>query len=182
MEAAGQIAEASREGQIMKPIERELRTVLRYEPKTGHFYWLRQIGRSRLDVPAGDTTRMGYRRVKYRGKSYMIHVLAWLFMTGEWPSKSIDHKNCDRADNKWRNLRLATASQNVANSKKKFCSQSGFTGVRKLGHRQRWSSTVYHERKHIYVGTFDSPEQAYAAHLRMARKLRGEFFRERIAA
>lgn len=56
-----------------------------------------------------------YRRVSRGGNRVLEHRLAWRLMTGEWPTNEVDHRNLDKSDNRWCNLRLATASENHQN-------------------------------------------------------------------
>ncbi|WP_428999737.1 HNH endonuclease signature motif containing protein [Stenotrophomonas maltophilia] len=46
---------------------------------------------------------------------YRQHRLAWLYMTGQWPSGEIDHINHDRSDNRWHNLRDVSHQANQQN-------------------------------------------------------------------
>jgi len=90
--------------------QEELKRLLHYNPKTGIFRW-KKI--------AGKTTSRGYRVIKINKKRYYAHRLAFLYMTGEFPSlkggKVVDHKNQKKDDNWWRNLRVVTSSTNSKN-------------------------------------------------------------------
>ena len=48
-------------------------------------------------------------------KNYKVHQIIWVYMTGKWPDKLIDHEDLNGENNKWYNLRLATQSQNMMN-------------------------------------------------------------------
>ena len=87
----------------------------------------------------------------------------------------IDHVNRDPADNRWSNLRAATESQNLANTGKNKRNTSGFKRVHKLKGQQKWVSSITVDGVNYHLGTFNSPEEAHAAYVAAAKKLRGEF-------
>lgn len=106
----------------------------------------------------------------------MAHVLAWAFMTGEWPNTDVDHKNNIRNDNRWENLRLATRSQNNANSRRR--KKDGFKGVRqKATCKNTWSISLKVCGKTITRSGFRSPEEASKAYMVLATEYFGEFAR-----
>ena len=53
----------------------------------------------------------------------------FLWVTGEWPEAEIDHKNRDKSDNRWANLREARRPENIANSVVRADSKIGLKGV-----------------------------------------------------
>src|ERR1700726_3642325 len=55
--------------------------------------------------------------------------LAWFYMTGRWGRATIDHRDGNPANNRWKNLRVATPSQNNANRRRPRNNTSGFKGV-----------------------------------------------------
>jgi len=83
-----------------------MNATLWYAPEWGAFY--RRGKRAGTKHPAGYTT------IVYKGKKWLSHRIAFLFMTGEVPDK-IDHKDRDRANCKWDNLREATHAENMMN-------------------------------------------------------------------
>lgn len=159
-----------------------VRSILSYDPETGLFRWQR-----RTDVPAQWNTRYagkltttstypnGYARLILNDHHYLAHRVAWLYMTGEWPSMGLDHINGQRLDNRWSNLRLATHSENLAN-KKKFNGRSQFKGVSQSSNGQRWCAFIG-RGVGKYLGTFDTEEAAHAAYREAALRLYGEFAR-----
>jgi hypothetical protein len=107
---------------------------------------------------------------------FQAHRLAWIYMTGEWPEEQIDHINRMRSDNRFCNLREATASQNVRNSARKERPPPLGVCVEK-----RWP-TVFKARikingKHRHLGTFQTADDASEAYLHAARLHCGEFVR-----
>jgi hypothetical protein len=144
----------------------EVRAALDYDPDTGVFRWRVRADRDRswnlrfVGEVAGNTMTHGYRRMNIMGKLHLAHRLAWLWMTGQMPDGHIDHINGDRVDNRWCNLRLATASQNAMNKRLLDASRSGVTGVSWSTRKQRWIATITVQRKTRYLGSSTTIEGA----------------------
>lgn len=163
--------------------DNEIRRSLSYDPKTGSFIWL--VDRS-FKVRAGDTAgcvhrKSGYVRIGISKAVYSAHHLAWFLMTGSWPPDEVDHRNRKRADNRWKNLRLAIRSQNMANAKKhvhsKRVMQSHLKGAYPTPDGKRWKAQIQANKKRHYLGRFDTEEEAHAAYCAAAKKLHGVFAR-----
>ena len=153
-----------------------LREVLAYDPETGIFTWIIKPGNLPLvGARAGWREKDGSARIMVDRHRYFSHRLAWLWMTGEWPPSLIDHKDTDRSNNRWKNLRLATQSQNLGNSKRPRNNMSGFKGVRRVNGRWHARIKVGYVEKHL--GYFDTPEDAHAAYCAAAKQHFGEFAR-----
>lgn len=71
-----------------------------------------------------------YINTTYNGRTIRAHRLIWLIMTGEEADDMIDHKNRNKKDNRWCNLRKVTRAQNVHNSKIPSNNKAGVKGVR----------------------------------------------------
>ena len=93
-----------------------LREVLYYNPETGVFTWREKCARKVVKGSrAGCVNGAGYRQIRIAGAVYAEHRLAVLYMTGQWPALQVDHRNMNRADNRWSNLREASNEQNSRN-------------------------------------------------------------------
>lgn len=92
-----------------------LKTILHYCPDTGVFTWLKTGKGIRRGRKVGYVDPEGYLQIAHAGASYRAHRLAWLYMTGAWPTDQIDHSNGDRADNRFSNLRESTLTENMRN-------------------------------------------------------------------
>lgn len=146
-----------------------LKEWLRYDPSTGLFTRVKAGGGKAIVGTVISCKRAGYLQVFIEGHNYVVHRLAWLYMTGEWPKGQIDHINCERADNRWSNLRDVDQSTNMQNRKhSQTNSKTGVLGVSPSYGRFRAAIEVDGKFKHI--GRFDTIEEAQAAHLRAKRQ------------
>jgi hypothetical protein len=82
-------------------------------------------------------------------------------MTGSWPDGQIDHINRVRDDNRWFNLRLSTPTLNSEN---------------KVGHgaielpNGKFGAKIVIRKKHVWLGTFNTEEEARHAYLEAKRQ------------
>lgn len=139
----------------------QLKEMLRYDPDKGTFTWLvpRTAGVQAGDL-AGSHDVEGYLLVTVFKRCYRGHRLAWFYMTGEWPSSHIDHINRNPADNRFANLRLATAAQNGMNRKLDKRNASGVTGVTWCKTSKKWRVDIEDQGKSFYLGRFDDLDKA----------------------
>lgn len=110
---------------------------------------------------AGWINALGYRCVLLEGKTYLVHRLIWLMMTGEQPDQ-VDHINHVRDDNRWCNLRNVSPRDQQLNMQKRRNNSSGVQGVRILP-SGRYCAYIMVNRKQLPLGTYDSIEDATAA-------------------
>ncbi len=155
----------------MKPKEAMLtldaaRERLAYDPDTGAFY------RNKTRKTVGYLSHKGYIRIDIGKNWYSGHRLAWLMTHGEWPTEQVDHINGNRADNRIENLRLADRNINAQNQREASAGcASGFLGVYPVGNR--WKAQIRHpiERRIVYLGHFDTREEAHEAYVSKKREL-----------
>jgi len=98
-------------------------------------------------------------------------------MKGRWGRPTIDHRDGDVTNNRWKNLRRATASQNNANRRRPRHNTSGYKGVSLCRQSGKWRATIGSNGKTIKLGKFTSPKAAHRAYRAAARKLFGKFAR-----
>ena len=142
----------------------KLREFLHYEPETGIF--TRKVSTARR-VKAGDVAGCpdgrGYLLIQAQSRLYRAHRLAWLYVYGTWPTDQIDHINRIRTDNRISNLREVSHKQNGQNRSKPSNNTSGYTGVRWYKRISKWVAQIRHNYKHIYLGCYNTIEEAIAA-------------------
>lgn len=164
----------------MKPLPtyERVTALLHYEPATGVFTWRDTVPcrNTVAGAVAGCVGKNGYRSIGIDGGKQRANRLAWLWMTGDWPERLVDHRNGIKTDDRWENLRHATKGQNNSNSRRKSNNRSGYKGVvcRPWG---KWTAQITIGRKHKHLGTFDTPEAAHAAYVAAANRDHGAFAR-----
>lgn len=90
-------------------------------------------------------------------------------------SVQVDHINGDGTDNRRNNLRIATPSQNMANTGKHSHNKSGYKGVSKRKDRDKWRAQITKDRKVYWLGDFDNEVDAAIAYDVAASKHHGDF-------
>ncbi len=155
-----------------------LKSLIRYDAETGDLVWLvdrnGRGGKVKPGVLAGGIDRKGYVTLVINHKRYSAHRLAWLWMTGAWPTGTIDHKDRNPANNTWTNLRDATHRQNMMNVATRERKSGLPRGV--YQQRGRLYSHIGKGKNYKYLGSFKTVEEARAAWLREAALRGGEFF------
>lgn len=140
-----------------------LRELLAYNPDTGVFTWKVKYARAPLGAKAGAKDAYGYVVIRVDKVLYKAHRLAWLYTYGEWPKQSVDHINRVRDDNRIVNLRDVGQSINTLNGPLRKSNQSGVTGVQWDEARQRWVARIKICYRQIYLGRYETKEEAIAA-------------------
>ncbi len=148
-----------------------LKKLLTYNPLTGIFIW------KSTNKIAGTLTSSGYISIKILGKSYPASRLAWFYMTGYWPEFLVDHHNTIRNDNSWINLRVATQSQNNANSRLAKNNTTGYKGITWEVKKRKFRAKIVVNKRTIHLGYFLNKEEAYKVYCHAAKENYGEFAR-----
>jgi hypothetical protein len=154
------------------PVE-ELRALLRYEPETGHLYWLVSTHGRKMNLPAGSVQhKAGYLSLMIDGERWQVHGLIWFIVTGDW--LKVDHKDLNGSNNVWMNLREATNSQNGRN--RRPWAKSGFKGVYPTPNG-KFTARIKVDGKIINYPSRVTAEEAWHDYCAAARQYFGEFAR-----
>ena len=147
----------------MKLIKSELETRFEYNKDTGELFW--KTGRWK-GKEAGCINSQGYRKVRLRGTDVASHRIIWVLMTGDnIDGLTIDHKDRNRSNNCWDNLRLATREQQNFNKVVK--------GFERIG--KKFRARIRIKGKDIHLGMFPTQQEAQEAYRKKCKELRGEF-------
>jgi len=172
-----------------------VREFLDYETRTGILKWrhrgrkwfatlheFRRWNTRYADSEAGHIsvdakTGRRVRRIRINKRHHLAHRLAWLYITGEWPPMDLDHADLDPLNNRWRNLRLATRSQNIANGHCRANNKMGVKGVSFHKETGMYGARIRVTGVQRSLGHFKAAEEAHAAYCVAAAKAFGEFAR-----
>lgn len=88
---------------------------------------------------------------------------------------SVDHINHIGYDNRKKNLRIVTQSQNIMNKSISKNNTSGTPGVCYRQREKKWLAYITVNRKNIYLGIFENKEDAIKARKEAEEKYFGEY-------
>lgn len=141
-----------------------LREAITYDPDTGVFTWnvrpehhfgrINQMKNWNGRYPntiAGKIDNNGYLNIKVNHILYRAHRLAWFYVHGCWP-KVLDHEDGNILNNRIRNLRDTTQSENNKNASKRKDNKTGITGVHWRNDNNCWCPCITVNKKTIKLG------------------------------
>lgn len=146
-----------------------IRSILDYDTKTGDFVWKAHQRRPDLiGKRAGSPTSRGYWAIAINNQKQLAHRLAWLHVIGVFPSGHIDHKDGNKQNNAFSNLREVSRFENLQNMRKPTkANKSGFLGV--CPHQGKWLMQIMVNGKRIRESGFNTPEEAHQRYLELKR-------------
>jgi hypothetical protein len=172
------------------PSAEKLQFYFSYDPATGSLRWqnvpLRAKG-SLLGAEAGVVVKNRYVRIMFEKGQFFAHRLIWRIVTGDDPGDlTVDHRDNNGLNNRWSNLRLATAGEQAAN-RPRFSHKYGAPtapypkGVELYfvtdAGEPRFRSRITLRGQVTRLGTFGTAEEAHAAYCAAVERYHGEFAR-----
>jgi hypothetical protein len=129
--------------------------------------------------PSGYILTNGYYNSKLDKNRYPNHriVFAIYNNTTDFQDKQIDHIDGNVLNNSPQNLRLATASQNQFNRKKQKNNSSGYKNISFVKKLNKYRCAMQVDGKDIYIGLFNTVEEAIISRDAKFKQLTGEFYR-----
>lgn len=154
-----------------RPTVTRIRQRLDYDQHTGLLRWRVTPGGGPKAGDIAGCVAENYVIVGFDGLLYRAHVLAWVWMTGSWPTGDIDHKNGDGHANWWLNLRDVQHKVNNQNERKaRSSNKAGLLGVSR--HKNgRFRATIVVDARQTHLGYFSTAEQAHAAYVEAKKSL-----------
>jgi len=111
-----------------------------------------------------------YRIISINSKRYMAHRIIWLIVKGKEPVNDIDHINGDGIDNRIKNLRDVTRTENNKNFKLSKRNKTGFIGVHFDKVKKKYKAEIGVNSKTKFIGYFDTAKEASVAREQKSRE------------
>lgn len=158
----------------------EYRVIPQYEQ-----YEVSNLGNVRFkptQLPLKQTlSKDGYKCVclydnKFKSSKHRVHRLVMLAFSENPENKPIvDHIDGNRENNCLTNLRYATVTENNFNKKMYKNNQSNVKGIYHVKSSDKWRAQITINKERLYLGMFETLEEAKQARVVKARELFGNF-------
>lgn len=121
----------------------------------------------------------GYFVVRINNRAYLCHRIIWKLVTGIDPVAYIDHRDTNKKNNAWGNLREATKQENAFNQPASPRNKTGYKGVSFCQRDGTFYACIRANGKSLSLGRFETAEMAHAAYVTAAKPIHGIFFRSK---
>ncbi len=155
---------------------RRLTEVLTYRPRLGKFLWEMSIATHIVVGSEAGTLDAGGRRIIcIDGELYKAAVLAWFHIKKRWPrsNKLIDHKDRNKSNDRWNNLREVSPLQSSWN--RNYKRRTVGVTQRKSG---KYRVRIGYNNSRKLLGEYDTLAKAISAYRKAFRELHGKIFKQ----
>jgi hypothetical protein len=153
-----------------------LRSILSYDENTGVLTWKSKLSRKTvIDSEAGTVNLNGYRQIQIQGQIYMAHRVAYKIKTGI--DCLLDHRDLNRLNNAFLNLRPCSESQNNMNRSIQSNNTTGFKGVSFHKGRNQYLAYAKIDGVMFFGGWHSNAKSAAASAENLRKKIHGDFNR-----
>ena len=176
-----------RHGKILEQTSREANKIIKYEDYAEIYLNDKDsniIGYAIIDLENLDKVKMfkwhakkernGFLYAK-NNKVGMLHRFILSLYQNISENKLVDHINHNTLDNRKINLRICTNQQNITNSRVPKNNNSGHKGVYWSKDKHKWAAQITINNKTIYLGRYDTIEEAIKAREESAKKYYKEY-------
>lgn len=167
------------------PSKDELRNLITYDKQSGKVFWLpRPENRwqdkgwntkfANKEVSGSPNTE--YIWISIHNMNYLLHRVIVVYESGI-DAEVVDHKDLNKKNNAWDNLRIANQSQNRCNAP--IGAKLGKSGVKGLSQTKQgqWKGRVTFKGQHYNTARYDLKEDAVKALEALRISIHGEFSR-----
>jgi len=153
-----------------------IKDMLLYNPFNGKCFWARPpINHNNLiGSEAGTIGDEGRIIIRISGKGFRRSRIAFVFMTGCWPTAVVDHINGNASDDRWVNLRdvsIQLNNRNICTGRRKKKSNLP-VGVRVLKNK-RYMARIGLNGRSFSLGVYDTITEAKSAYIDGKNKYHG---------
>jgi hypothetical protein len=132
----------------------KIRPLSDFKTEGCHVQWNKRYGYQQVGSCAGTYVNVSINKIRYQA-----HRIIFLMHYGYLP-KIVDHINGKPQDNRIENLRVATHTENLRNSKISKNNTSGLKNVVWYKQRQKWGVRIIINKKSKSFGLYDDIELA----------------------
>lgn len=108
-------------------------------------------------------------------KTFKVHRLVVMAFLGILDDQEIDHINGNPTDNRLKNLRVCSHSDNMRNRRKHKNNSTGYPGVYYHKKAKKYRAQIWLNGRNKHLGYFNTPEEAFTAYKNASLKLHGAF-------
>jgi hypothetical protein len=115
------------------------RPISHFKNQKGMNMWLGRDAGKRIEGLHQTNKKTPYPRIRFNGRLYLLHKVAWRILYGVWPESELDHIDRNGGNNVPTNLRLSNRFQQNQNKAIYKTNKLGIAGVYRLGSKRvRW--------------------------------------------